>query len=60
MTSKLPTFRGYTVDRRLKEFRLCRKNRPIVYVPFDSRKGMQLLEEFERKEVTLAKRHTDL
>ncbi|MDO8472623.1 MAG: hypothetical protein Q7T05_02270 [Dehalococcoidia bacterium] len=50
MASKLPTFRGYTVDRRLKEFRLCRKNRPIVYVPFDSRKGMKLLEAFEGKE----------
>ena len=39
---KLPTFRGYTVDVRLKEFRKADRKTGVIFIPFDSPKGEQL------------------
>lgn len=39
----LPTFRGYTVDVRLREFRKVIVGRRPEFIPFDSRKGFRLL-----------------
>ena len=45
----LPTFRGYTIDQRLSEFRkvtwTLRGKPRIQFVPFSSRKGRKLLRE---------------
>lgn len=45
----LPTFRGYTIDQRLFEFRrvtwTSRGKPRIQFVPFSSRKGKKLLRE---------------
>ena len=44
---KLPTFMGYTVDFRLREFRkFDLKNRVIEFIPFESKKGKELLKEY--------------
>jgi hypothetical protein len=45
---ELPTFQGYTVDNRLKEFRKLELGKEPVFVPFDSTEGQKLLEEIER------------
>lgn len=45
---ELPTFRGYTVDKRLKQFRKVTwqgDERNIEFVEFDSPEGQELLEE---------------
>jgi len=42
---KLPEFKGYTVDQRLKEFRKAEYGKSIEFISFDSLKGQQLLEE---------------
>lgn len=39
----LPTFKGYTVDVRLQQFRKAKFPAPIEFVPFDSPKGKRLL-----------------
>ena len=44
--TKLPTFKGYTVDVRLKEFRRIQYGRKCDLIPFDSPKGDALLEKF--------------
>lgn len=45
----LPTFRGYTIDGRLNEFRkvswTSRGKPRIQFVPFSSRRGRKLLRE---------------
>jgi len=49
---KLPEFKGYTVDERLREFRKVTRNDgepSIEYVPFLSEKGAQLLKEIIRE-----------
>lgn len=45
--NQLSTFKGYTVDYRLKEFRkvIHGDNPSIKFVPFDTAKGQELLEE---------------
>jgi hypothetical protein len=48
---KLPTFRGYTVDHRLREFRKVEFGKTLEFIPFDSQKGRQLLQEMEPKSV---------
>lgn len=47
MADKLPTFRGYTIDWRLQEFRrVIRGDDPqIAYIPFRSPKGQRLLRQ---------------
>lgn len=54
--AKLPTFRGYTVDYRLKQFRfvhpgdcVCGGGK-IEFIDFDSEKGRSLLLELSREE----------
>ena len=43
----LPTFKGYTVDMRLKEFRRAIPGVTLEFIPFSSPKGMKLLEELK-------------
>ena len=50
MAIRLPTFKGYTVDKRLREFRLVKRAEDgtpedIDFVAFASAKGQQLLAE---------------
>ena len=40
---ELPTFKGYTVDERLREFRKIEMNKMPEWVPFESAKGRRLL-----------------
>lgn len=46
MTFHLPTFQGYTVDVRLKEFRKADLRQGIEFVSFGSPKGEKLLEAY--------------
>ena len=43
----LPTFKGYTVDLRLREFRKADPLVTIEFIPFDSPEGKKLLEELK-------------
>ena len=43
----LPTFKGYTVDMRLKEFRRAIPDVTLEFIPFNTSKGKQLLEELK-------------
>jgi hypothetical protein len=45
---RLPVFRGYTVDVRLREFRRVEPGRRLVFVPFDSPRGRRLLTRLKR------------
>lgn len=48
MVTKLPEFKGYTVDERLKQFRKVDRDKPsIEFVDFDSEKGQELLDEMQ-------------
>jgi hypothetical protein len=48
MIKQLPTFKGYTVDEKLRQFRKVDKSKPSIdFVEFDSDKGQALLEEYE-------------
>ena len=46
MVKQLPTFKGYTVDVRLREFRKVSSVLGIEFVNFDSPEGDVLLEGF--------------
>ena len=46
MINILPTFEGYTVDIRLKEFRKADPQQELEFIPFDSPQGDRLLEGF--------------
>jgi len=47
----LATFKGYTVDKRLKQFRKVDRNKPSIdFVDFDSEEGQELLTEYEEAE----------
>ncbi len=50
VTRKLPTIvvkgKEWTVDERLREFRFARVDVGLEFVPFDSEKGLELLEVF--------------
>jgi len=43
----LPTFNGFTVDMRLKEFRKAIPDVALEFVPFNSPKGEKLLAELK-------------
>jgi hypothetical protein len=45
----LPTFKGYTVDERLREFRKADVETGLEFIPFDSERGMELLEELRQE-----------
>ncbi len=48
MVKELPTFKGYTVDEKLKQFRKVDMDKPSIdFVDFDSEKGQELLAEYE-------------
>lgn len=42
---ELPTFKGYTIDPRLKQFRKVMPYKSIEFIDFDSEKGQELLSE---------------
>ncbi len=44
--SMLPTFRGYTVDFRLRQFRKAVYGQSLEFIDFHSRKGQNLMTEF--------------
>ena len=46
-TTILPTFKGYTVDLRLKEFRRVIPDVTLEFIPFHSPEGKELLEELK-------------
>jgi len=51
MVKELPTFKGYTVDKRIKQFRKVDRNKPSIdFVDFDSEEGQELLAEYEEAE----------
>lgn len=47
-SNHLPTYKGYTVDFNLKEFRKDSPNTSPEIIPFDSNEGITLLEEMSR------------
>jgi hypothetical protein len=48
MVTKLPEFKGYTVDERLKQFRKVDRKKPSIdFVDFDSEEGQELLAQYE-------------
>jgi len=49
MVKELPTFKGYTVDKKLKQFRKVDRSKPSIdFVDFDSEEGQELLSEYEK------------
>jgi hypothetical protein len=46
MITILPTFKGYTVDARLGQFRKVFKSGAIEFLEFDSEKGDVLLTKY--------------
>jgi hypothetical protein len=46
MVRVLPTFKGYTIDERLQEFRKVEFGKALVFIPFSSIKGQELLKEY--------------
>ncbi len=44
---QLPVFNGYTVDKRLRQFRKIGGDMGIEFIEFDSNKGLELLIEME-------------
>jgi hypothetical protein len=46
MIRVLPTYKGYTVDMRLKEFRKAVWGEEVEFIPFTSVKGQKLLTLF--------------
>ncbi len=53
MLEKLKTWKGYTVDKRLNEFRKVNYNKKskliIEFVPFNSTKGKKLLLKYNKQ-----------
>lgn len=43
---RLPVFKGYTVDFRVKEFRKIIYGKLPEFIPFDSPKGQKLINGF--------------
>lgn len=51
MVKELPTYKGYTVDQRLRQFRKVDRKKPSIdFVDFDSEEGRELLEQYEEQE----------
>ena len=46
---RLPTFKGYTVDVRLREFRKAIPDKILEFISFDSRKGKKLLKTMKKQ-----------
>lgn len=45
----LPTYKGYTVDERLKEFRKVEYGKKLEFVGFESEKGQKLLSDYRKE-----------
>lgn len=45
--TKLPEFRGYTIDKRLREFRKFEYGKTVEFIPFDSPKGQKIIHEMQ-------------
>jgi hypothetical protein len=56
---QLPTFKGYTVDMRLREFRKANFGEEIEFVPFDSLEGKELLGRLKQFAVEVVMRERD-
>ena len=51
MVTKLPEFKGYTVDERLKQFRKVDHNKPSIdFVDFETEEGQELLAQYEESQ----------
>jgi len=57
MLRKLPEFEGFTVDRRLKEFRRLVFGETPEFIPFDSEKGRDLKAEMRKRQACRFCRH---
>jgi hypothetical protein len=44
---QLPTFKGFTVDMRLREFRKATSGEKLEFIPFNSSEGKKLFEELK-------------
>jgi len=44
---QLPTFKGYTVDMRLREFRKASIGEKLEFIPFNSSEGKKLFAELK-------------
>src|SRR5215213_6117621 len=44
---QLPTFKGYTVDMRLREFRKVMSGERLEFIPFNSPEGKKLFAELK-------------
>lgn len=49
MLHRLPEFKGYTVDRRLREFRRIVFGEMPEFVPFESVRGKELMAEMRKE-----------
>ncbi|MGD0318071.1 MAG: hypothetical protein ABSB56_00015 [Nitrososphaerales archaeon] len=49
MAHRLPEFKGYTVDRRLREFRRMVFAEMPEFIPFQSEKGRELTAEMRKR-----------
>ena len=46
---RLKSFKGYTVDFRLRQFRKVNKNKDLIeFINFNSNKGEKLLKEYRK------------
>jgi hypothetical protein len=52
----LPTYKGYTIDVRLKEFRRAVYGQILEFIPFDSPHGSQILDEMAKEAPELFRR----
>ena len=56
---QLPTFKGYTVDMRLREFRKATFGKKIEFVPFDSPEGKEVLGRLKSFALEILTRERD-
>jgi hypothetical protein len=57
MAHRLPEFKGYTGDWRLREFRKMVFGEMPEFIPFDSNKGRELREEMKKRQICRFCRH---
>ncbi len=46
----LPTYQGYTVDERLKEFRVAIYGKKLEFISFESSKGQKILTGYRKEQ----------
>ena len=57
---EIPTFKGYTIDPRLKQFRKVIPQEAIEFIDFNSEKGQELLDEMREYFSFLYDEHSDV